>query len=263
MSRRSQTRITPRMVQVIARQLGYVKRQVLLAREDVVSLSVIVHKERHVARHLTGAEVTLHYQALSYCLTPGRCPPLLKVSLVQRIHHSHGLLVKLHRPGSCIGPLGIEELIRSFRLVGHSNTIAGGIVPLTLQFQVEPHAELPRYLIIYNLRAFQHTSPLYVVSAFIRYAQRHTAVAPVPQVLRGIACHAHQGAARMFCLVFTEPVVRIAVLHYTSAVGVYVIPVLIRPYFTGTDTLCISTHCCQHTGSQHSKKILSFHRFIF
>ena len=187
------------MVQVVGGQLGDVERQVLFRREDVIGLAVVVDVERHVACHLSRGEVAFRHESLFHGLAPRRRPPILEVSFVERISQSDVLFAELHRPCAGIGSRRIEEFVRSFGTVGHGHTIAGGVVALPLQFQVEPHAELFRHGVVDDFRAFQdaaalnvgarrcaaHTSPALPVLSRCRLgdAQCDAAVAPVDQIL--------------------------------------------------------------------------------
>ena len=205
------------------------QRQVLLRRKNVVGLAVIINVERHVARHLARAEVSLHDESLIYSLAPGRCPPLLEVGLIEGVHHSQFLLSKLYWPRTGVGPLRVEELIGTLGTVGHSHAIAGGIVALSLQLQMEPHAELLRHLIIYDLRTLEDAAALNVVTALLSHAQCHSTVTPVHQVFRGVAHHADQRVARPVVLVLAEPVVGVAMFQDTAAVGVDMATAVVEP----------------------------------
>ena len=217
----------------------------------MVGLAVVVDIECHVARHLAGAEVTLHEETLIYGLSPGRCPVFV-VGGDERVGNGTFFLAELHRPSSRVGTLRVEELVGAFGTVGHSHTIAGSIIALALQFEVEPHAELLRHGVIDHLRTLQdaaalnvgtrcctspHTLAIALAGSRLRHAQRHTAVAPVDQVLRGIAHHTHQSIAGAVVLVLAEPVVRITIFQHTAAVGVDVASPIVVPQLAATDGL--------------------------
>ena len=258
MAGRCQSGVAPRVVQIVGSQLGNVQGQVLFRGEDVVGLAVVVDVECHVTRHLTSAEVTLHDKALVYGLAPGG-RPVFVVGGIQRVGHSYRCGVKLHRPRAGIGSRGIEKLVGTFGTVGHGHAVAGGIIALTLQLEVEPHAELLRHGVIDNLRTLQDTAALNVgarsstsihpptialTGSGLRHAQRHTAVAPVDQVLGGVAHHAHQCIAGAVVLVLTKPVVSVAIFQHTAAMGVDVAATVVVPQLSATDGLLFLLLVC-------------------
>ena len=194
-------------MQIVGSQLGNVQRKVLLRRENMIGLAVIVNEECHVTRHLPNIVVTLEVFVKSHGRT-------------------------LHRPRAGISTLRVEELIRAFRTVGHGHTIACSIVPPTLQLEVKPHTELFRYGIVDDLRTLHDAATLNVVTPLVADAEGNAAVAPVHQIFRGIAHHAHQCIAGTLALMLAEPVVSITVFHYATAVGVDVTPRVVAPQLT-------------------------------
>ena len=221
------------VVQVVGGQLGDVQRQVLLAAEDVVRLAVIIHIKCHVACHLARAEVALHVEAFVHGLLPRGRPVLVVEHASQRVSNGNGGGVKLPRPHTRVGSRRVEELVRAFGAVGHGHAVAGGVVALPLQFEVEPHAEFLRHGIVDDLRTLQDAAALNVAvgrgtaapactlaRSLVGDAEGDAAVAPVDEVFRGVAHHADEGVARAVVLMLAEPVPRVAILQDAAAVGV-------------------------------------------
>ena len=57
-------------------EFGYVEREVLFRRVDVVGFAVVIDKYGHVARHLSALVVALVEHSLVYGFIPLGCPPL-------------------------------------------------------------------------------------------------------------------------------------------------------------------------------------------
>ena len=167
------------MVQVVVGQFSNVQREVVFRRKDVIGLAVVIHIERHVARHLSALEVSLDEETLSHSAVPVGSPPRLKVVSIKRIHFAQCLGIKVHRPLAGIGSTGIEELIGAFGSVGNGHAKTGSIVAPSFQFEVEPHTELPRLRIVYHFRALQDTTTFNVMTLLVGHAEGHTTVAPI------------------------------------------------------------------------------------
>ena len=218
------------VVQVVGGQLSNVERVVLLAGEDVVGLAVVVDVERHVTCHLPRAEVAL-----------------------QVLVEAHGRA--LDRPCAGVGPRRVEELIRPLGTVGHGHTVAGGVIALPLQLEMEPHAELLRHGVVDDLRTLQDAAALNVgvrrratpshalgtvlTGRRLGDAEGHAAVAPVHQVFRGIAHHADQCITGMLALMLAKPVIGIVVFQDAAAVGVDMFTLVVEPQLARPDGLLL------------------------
>ena len=178
---------------------------------------------------------SLHEEAFSYGLEPFGRPFFPEIGRIQRIDDGQFLLPEIHGPDAGICSLRVEELVGTFGALGDGHAIAGRVVALPLQLEVEPHAELLRRFVVDDLRTFQNASSFYVVPSLVLYAERYAAVMPVQEVFRGVASHPDEGVARMVRLMFAEPIVRTLVLQDASAVSVDVIPVLVGPQLARLD----------------------------
>ena len=85
---------------------------------------------------------------------------------------------------------------------------------------MEPHTELLRHRIIDDLRTFQDATALYIVPTPIGNTEGHAAVAPIDEILRGIAHHTDEGVAGAVVLVLTEPVVGILIFQDATTMGI-------------------------------------------
>ena len=70
--------VTPCMIQIIVGQFCDVQGEVFFRREDVVSFSVIIHKNSLVACHLSAFKVALHVKSLSHGFLP-LCRPISRI----------------------------------------------------------------------------------------------------------------------------------------------------------------------------------------
>ena len=164
---------------------------------------------------------------------------------VERVEDSHIAFAQWGHPlsvgrrhdriGARVGTLRIEELVRAFGTVADGHAIAGRTVSPTLQLQVEPHAELARYLIIYHFRTLQNAATLDVGPSLVGDRQCHTQIPPVDEVFRSIAHHPYHRARRGIGLVLTKPIVGIAVFHDTSTMGIDMPAAVVEPQFTALD----------------------------
>ena len=118
---------------------------------------------------------------------------------------------------------------------------------------MEPHAEFLGHRIIDDLWTLQDAASLDVrVSCCsaspgitsialswcgLCHTQRHTAVAPVHQILRGVAHHTYHRIAGAVVLMFAKPIIGVFVFHDASTVGIDVASAVIVPQFTRTDGL--------------------------
>ena len=142
---------------------------------------------------------------------------------------------EFHGPDAGVGALGIEEAVGAFGAVGNGDAVAGGIVASSFEFEMEPHAELLGGGVVDDLGSFEDAAALDVGTAVVADAEGHAAVVPVEEVLGGIAGDADEGIGGPVGLVLAEPVVGVAVVEHTAAVGVDVLPAVIGPEFAGAD----------------------------
>ena len=76
------------MIQIIVGQFCDVQGEVFFRREDVVSFSVIIHKNSLVACHLSAFKVALHVKSLSHGFLP-LCRPISQTLFYQRIERGY------------------------------------------------------------------------------------------------------------------------------------------------------------------------------
>ena len=204
---------------------------------------------------------------------------MLEVGCVQGVHDGQFLFSELERPCAGICPLRIQELERSFGTTGYCHSIACSIVSPTLQLEVEPHAELLCYIIIYYFRTLDDASALDVVTVLVGDAESHTAIVPMEQVLRAVARHANQSVGGVLGLVLAVPIESVAMLEDAAAMSVDVNAFIVGPQLSAPNSrririilqgrwirsVCVPelSGCCRHhtccnekCRSQHSCAML-------
>ena len=169
-------------------------------------------------------------------LAPRGRPPLGVVRRVERVER--GALFLRHVEGqlALVGAHRAQVGERAGGRVAHGHGRTGGAVALTAQFQVEPHDELLRLLVVYHFGAF-HDATLGNVARRVvfHHGEDGPFVFPVGQVVRRVAHDAHQRVAGAVGLVFSVPIIFPVMVEHSAAVRVDVRALVIGPDFARAD----------------------------
>ena len=164
MTARKETDIFSCVALIIIRQLGNLQSKILFGRIDMISLSIIIRKQGHIAGHLSVLQVTMYKKPFLDCFSPLRSPPFLifipipfHISVRQR---------HIHRKYSGINTHGTDKAIRPRRSIAYRHTNTGRFIPPTLQFKMKPQNKFSGLLIVYHLRTLHNTTFPYLIFRF-------------------------------------------------------------------------------------------------
>ena len=185
----------------------------------MVGAAVVIDEERHVPGHLSLRGIASHEVQ--------RVGVFGQAAAVEA-HPRGAALAEMLRQGvdridPGIGTPGPQEGVRACGAVADRHAAQGARVPGPFGFEVEPHDVFARAGVADHLRAFEDAALFdRAARAFGSHGQGDAFVAPVVEVLRGVAVYADlREVARLACgLVLAEPVVAAFVVEDAASVGV-------------------------------------------
>ena len=185
----------------------------------MVGAAVVIDEERHVPGHLPLRGIASHEVQ--------RIGVFGQAAAVEA-HPRGAALAEMLRQGvdrinPGVGASGPQEGVGACGAVADRHAAQGARVPGPFGFEVEPHDVFARAGVADHLRAFEDAAFFdRAARAFGSHGQGDAFVAPVVEVLRGVAVYADlREVARLACgLVLAEPVVAAFVVEDAASVGV-------------------------------------------
>ncbi|GFI39883.1 hypothetical protein IMSAGC016_01665 [Muribaculaceae bacterium] len=159
--------------------------QIVFGRIDVVSFSVIIHKQCHVPTHLPAFEIPHRKHSALYLGTPFGSPPFHIFSSTPR----RFLFRKILRHSACVDTTRLHKPERSRWGVAHSRRATRRTISLPFQLEMEPHHVFSGFLIVNHFRTLYDASAFYIVALFLSGPEGKTFVCPCCKVRRRIDCH--------------------------------------------------------------------------
>ena len=151
------------MTKIIIRQFCNLQCQIVFRRINMISFSIIIHKQSHITGHLSSFQISFHKHSLFNCIIPFRSPPFF---IFWKIPFDPFLFLRhIQWIDTRIYTSRTNKTIRSSWWVTDSDGSTGRSIPPAFQFQMKPHYEFSGLLIINNFRAF-HDAPFFNITSF-------------------------------------------------------------------------------------------------
>ena len=176
------------VIQVIVGQFCNLQSQILLRRIDMVCLSILIHINCHVSRHLSAFKIPAGKHSLFHRFAPIGSKPF---SIIFGSCGKHRIFFRhIRRPKASIGATGTYKTIGTRYLVTHSHSGTCCCISFSFQFQMKPHDKLLGFIVVNNFWPLKNTSFGYIVGIVVfDYLQYNTLVFPIIQIFRGITSY--------------------------------------------------------------------------